>query len=109
MLPVQVPSGPIENVVKAVTSPSELFDASKPCAVYAWKPPAPIVALDGLITMWSRLPAPTCSEAVPVLPAFVPVTVCAPATEAVQLAPLRSEEHTSELQSQSNLVCRLLL
>src|SRR5688572_3666345 len=25
------------------------------------------------------------------------------------LAPLRSEEHTSELQSQSNLVCRLLL
>src|SRR2546430_10480920 len=26
-----------------------------------------------------------------------------------QLAPERSEEHTSELQSQSNLVCRLLL
>src|SRR5688572_31976624 len=25
------------------------------------------------------------------------------------LCPLRSEEHTSELQSQSNLVCRLLL
>src|SRR5688572_31583519 len=25
------------------------------------------------------------------------------------LKPLRSEEHTSELQSQSNLVCRLLL
>src|SRR5688572_31178635 len=25
------------------------------------------------------------------------------------LAPVRSEEHTSELQSQSNLVCRLLL
>src|SRR2546430_12109525 len=25
------------------------------------------------------------------------------------LVPLRSEEHTSELQSQSNLVCRLLL
>src|SRR2546430_13354393 len=25
------------------------------------------------------------------------------------LIPLRSEEHTSELQSQSNLVCRLLL
>src|SRR2546427_5835670 len=28
---------------------------------------------------------------------------------AVRLDPLRSEEHTSELQSQSNLVCRLLL
>src|SRR2546427_8650459 len=27
----------------------------------------------------------------------------------VQLLPRRSEEHTSELQSQSNLVCRLLL
>src|SRR5688572_31440399 len=25
------------------------------------------------------------------------------------VAPMRSEEHTSELQSQSNLVCRLLL
>src|SRR2546430_7722440 len=36
------------------------------------------------------------------------------ATEAVDVAPAvellpRSEEHTSELQSQSNLVCRLLL
>src|SRR2546430_13442708 len=27
----------------------------------------------------------------------------------VQVIPWRSEEHTSELQSQSNLVCRLLL
>src|SRR2546430_3926283 len=31
-----------------------------------------------------------------------------PAAEAAP-APARSEEHTSELQSQSNLVCRLLL
>src|SRR2546430_10141591 len=29
--------------------------------------------------------------------------------EAVQIPGRRSEEHTSELQSQSNLVCRLLL
>src|SRR2546427_3025583 len=29
--------------------------------------------------------------------------------EALQPEPFRSEEHTSELQSQSNLVCRLLL
>src|SRR2546427_6911112 len=29
--------------------------------------------------------------------------------EAQPFLPLRSEEHTSELQSQSNLVCRLLL
>src|SRR2546430_11885418 len=27
----------------------------------------------------------------------------------IDVAPVRSEEHTSELQSQSNLVCRLLL
>src|SRR5688572_16422261 len=32
-----------------------------------------------------------------------------PATYALPVAFARSEEHTSELQSQSNLVCRLLL
>src|SRR2546427_4184285 len=32
-----------------------------------------------------------------------------PLDRAVALAQVRSEEHTSELQSQSNLVCRLLL
>src|SRR6266567_6650153 len=31
------------------------------------------------------------------------------ASQFVKLLPIRSEEHTSELQSQSNLVCRLLL
>ena len=46
------------------------------------------MALAGLITMWSRPPAVTCSEAVPVLPLFVPVTVCAPA-DAVQVAPVQ--------------------
>src|SRR2546427_5559037 len=30
-------------------------------------------------------------------------------TERVELSARRSEEHTSELQSQSNIVCRLLL
>src|SRR5256886_11083570 len=33
----------------------------------------------------------------------------APVTPTRTLPPKRSEEHTSELQSQSNLVCRLLL
>lgn len=47
------PFGPIENTVDAVTSPSELFDASKPCAVYACEPPALIVAPAGLTTMRS--------------------------------------------------------
>src|SRR2546430_7098895 len=36
------------------------------------------------------------------------VTV-SPATASVSVGQTRSEEHTSELQSQSNLVCRLLL
>ena len=49
--PVQDPFGPIEKVVLDVTSPSELFEASKPSAVYACEPPAPIDALEGLITM----------------------------------------------------------
>src|SRR2546427_5748260 len=36
---------------------------------------------------------------------------CSPRTQrtASEMLDLRSEEHTSELQSQSNLVCRLLL
>src|SRR5438094_449124 len=42
-----------------------------------------------LMVLWSRAPALTCSDAVPVFPAFVPVTVCAPAAEAVQVAPLQ--------------------
>src|SRR2546430_10297295 len=33
----------------------------------------------------------------------------APGTYSIRLSVKRSEEHTSELQSQSNLVCRLLL
>src|SRR5688572_32522098 len=43
-----------------------------------------------------------------------PVRHCSPERELIPAplrrpTPLRSEEHTSELQSQSNLVCRLLL
>src|SRR2546427_6995989 len=34
---------------------------------------------------------------------------CAPVAPCLSSGPGRSEEHTSELQSQSNLVCRLLL
>src|SRR2546430_8898415 len=39
----------------------------------------------------------------------LPVTVVRPATIYGPRSKDRSEEHTSELQSQSNLVCRLLL
>src|SRR5256886_909410 len=34
---------------------------------------------------------------------------CSSLWDAFRTSPIRSEEHTSELQSQSNLVCRLLL
>src|SRR5436305_374566 len=39
--------------------------------------------------MWSIAPPVTCSEAVPVLPASVPVTVWPPTTDAVQVAPVQ--------------------
>src|SRR2546430_11299355 len=45
--------------------------------------------------------APWCVETAPLTSAGVPLALVSGA--------VRSEEHTSELQSQSNLVCRLLL
>ncbi len=56
--------------------------------MYDCMPPAAIVAVAGLITMWLLLPASTCSVAVPVFVDFVPVTVCVPAFDAVQVAPV---------------------
>src|SRR2546430_4408522 len=42
---------------------------------------------------------------------FIVQSTCPPANDSLMelLVMVRSEEHTSELQSQSNLVCRLLL
>src|SRR5256885_12325836 len=48
----------------------------------------------------------------PADPVFHPLDALAPKEPDAQLAPsgkIRSEEHTSELQSPCNLVCRLLL
>src|SRR5919205_3656123 len=88
VFPLQEPFGVMLKVVLEVTSPSEFAAASKPSAVYVCEPPAVMVAADGRITMWSSwLLAVTSSVAVPVLPPLVPVTVCVPATEAVQVAP----------------------
>src|SRR5688572_31879658 len=59
-------------------------------------------------------PAPPGDPPVPAEPAAPPPPIPplppipAPAPPAM-VPPIRSEEHTSELQSQSNLVCRLLL
>src|SRR5688572_32151090 len=55
----------------------------------------------GVIIFWVLMSAAVL--AIPVLIGF------APFTNAVSATYVRSEEHTSELQSQSNLVCRLLL
>src|SRR2546427_6817688 len=62
-------------------------------------------------------PAPAAAVEQAQLPVGVPAAVAHPAPEVgrqAREAPAgaagkRSEEHTSELQSQSNLVCRLLL
>jgi hypothetical protein len=86
---VQDPFGPIENVVLAVTSPSELSYRSRPSAVYAREPPAVMVAEAGDKTRWSSEPAATFNVAVRVFPSAVPVTVCAPAEVAVQVLPVQ--------------------
>jgi hypothetical protein len=75
--------------VLEVTSPSELSYWSRPSAVYACEPPDAIVAEAGASTRWSSAPAVTLNDAVPVLPPSFPVTVCAPADVAVQVAPLQ--------------------
>jgi hypothetical protein len=86
--PVQEPFGAIENVVDPVTSPSELSYWSRPSAVYACHSPDEIDADAGDNTRWSSAPVVTVSAPVLVLPALVPVTVCAPAVVAVQLFPV---------------------
>src|SRR5919202_508430 len=80
VVPVQDPFGAIEKVVVAVTSPRELSYWSRASAVYVCEAPAAIVAVAGVIVMWSTPPLVTSREAVPVLPASVPVTVCVPVT-----------------------------
>ena len=89
LAPVHDPFGPIENVVLAVTSPSELSYWSRPSAVYGCGFPAAVVAGVGDNTRWSSAPAVTLNVAVPVLPPLLPVTVCAPADVAVQLPPVQ--------------------
>src|SRR2546430_8413475 len=67
-------------------------------------------------TLFRSLPArvplveavPVADVSPPVLPAQVDLAAIAQGRKVYEPEP-RSEEHTSELQSQSNLVCRLLL
>src|SRR2546427_5449079 len=56
---------------------------------------------------WPSSTAPSCPRSAPArVPACPIASTC---TAWWPGSPCRSEEHTSELQSQSNLVCRLLL
>src|SRR2546430_13249950 len=51
----------------------------------------------------------SCSRARPVLSSIIASAAGTMGAMSRAASPRRSEEHTSELQSQSNLVCRLLL
>ena len=53
--------------------------------MYAWVPPAVIVAAAGNSATWSNAAAVTVSDAVLVLPPSFPVTVWAPAVVAVHI------------------------
>src|SRR5207248_5006281 len=86
--PLRRPFPARRSSVLEVTSPSELSKLSRPCAVYACEPPVLIVAEAGESARWSSGPALMLSEAVPVLPPSLPVTVCAPATVAVHVLPV---------------------
>src|SRR5436309_1566707 len=68
--------------------------------------PAPIVAPEA-VTLAFNVPPDQSSEPTVALP--VPLTVPSERESLPLVVWLRSEEHTSELQSRENLVCRLLL
>src|SRR2546430_12686083 len=64
-------------------------------------PPAPSPSWEGLPATLDGLPSPLRRRGFGAWETVPPLSSCRPS--------VRSEEHTSELQSQSNLVCRLLL
>jgi hypothetical protein len=74
-VPLQDPPPLIAKVVKAVTSPKELPEASNPWAVNFWLLPAAIAAAPGLRTTDAGGSAPTWSVAVPVALPSEPVIV----------------------------------
>src|SRR2546430_4693095 len=96
-----------ESLAEAVTA--ELFRHSTTAGVRRWvaeRATLPrhqlTVRLDGVAVRVKVLDG----GSVRVKPEYDDVLAAA---QALGRPPLRSEEHTSELQSQSNLVCRLLL
>src|ERR1700730_2069758 len=84
LVPVQLPAGAMLNVVAVVTSPMLLPYWSAAVAVYVALPPARIAVEAGAIVNVPTGPGVTVSGTVAVLPVSVAVTVCTPATVAVQ-------------------------
>src|SRR5205807_8579463 len=73
------------------TAPTEIYTLSLHDALpISWTPPRPLVSICVTgVASWTGSPAASLASSAP--------------------NPWRSEEHTSELQSPCNLVCRLLL
>src|SRR5690606_41895164 len=71
-----------------------------------------VALFPGVLLLEAVPPLVVSSRGVVPLPAVAPLAVVSflgVPSPAVEAAPPRSEEHTSELQSRENLVCRLLL
>src|SRR5690606_39866732 len=66
-----------------------------------------------ILVKWTWLKSAICSSLFSLLIVLDPLPFARPSGLSLQLSsslvPIRSEEHTSELQSRENLVCRLLL
>src|SRR5438270_2435096 len=94
---------PIIGSLKAVTAGADLIGETVdvPRVSVAWRPP-----LDRL----QPEPATDAANQIAVARVLAARPAWVGIGRALDLIPgMRSEEHTSELQSQSNLVCRLLL
>src|SRR2546430_7236477 len=85
------------------TATTEIYTLSLHDALPIWKAEVPSLDKEG----WLR-PLRKCREA-SLAGADGVVGSSHRLSEVERTTPARSEEHTSELQSQSNLVCRLLL
>src|SRR2546430_12306359 len=64
---------------------------------------------EGNVVFERRLKGPPGNAGHRLMPAALGLHATGSSSSSSDVALLRSEEHTSELQSQSNLVCRLLL
>src|SRR5690606_41583054 len=87
-----------------------LFDATPPTEIYTLSLHDALPILDGMLGECGRDRGKTTGDDEgDFLQLHVPYSSVANALDYRKLEHFRSEEHTSELQSRENLVCRLLL